>query len=146
MGMWHRLAEHSDQRRAPWTNGAGRTDWAVCGQARDAVAITPIARGLDVLTAICLDPREGHLVIADRLSDVLYVLVPSGTGRAAAGIPDMRVLSIGDHLMVPTTEPGSAVAYWISPPPDSALLRLVRTERFIHHLGRLTPDTKRQSP
>ncbi|MFD5898602.1 hypothetical protein [Streptomyces sp. NPDC060366] len=146
MATWHRLAEPSDQRRALWTNGADRTRWATCGQAWDAVAITPISRGLDVLTAMCLDPRNGHPVIADQLSDVLYVLVPSGSGRAAAGLRGVRVLSTGDYLMVPTTEPGSPAAYWISPPHDTTPLRLVRTDRLIHHLNRLTPDTRRQSP
>ncbi|MFC9608828.1 hypothetical protein ACFTTN_36085 [Streptomyces niveus] len=146
MATWHQLAEPSDQRRALWTHGADRTRWAACGQAWDAVAITPKTRGLDVLTAMCLDPRDGHPVIADLLSNVLYVLVPSGTGRAAAGLPGVRVLSTGDYLMVPTTEPGSAAAHWISPPHDTTPPRLVHTDRLFDHLNQLTPDMRRQSP
>ncbi|CAL9677795.1 hypothetical protein SUDANB105_08106 (plasmid) [Streptomyces sp. enrichment culture] len=132
VSTWHRLAQPSDRIRAQWVRGGERTRWAACGQNWDAVAITPIALGLDALVALRISPRRGYPVLADHLRDQLYVLVPPGTGRAAAGLPGVRVLSDGHQLLVPQTAYGTPAAYWISPPRDGS--PLVRPDRLAHHL------------
>lgn len=133
---WHRLAQPTDRRRALWASSRDRTGWRACGWTWDAVAITPISVGLDALAAMHLGTASGHPVLADRIRDVLYVLVPPGTGTAAAGLPGVRVLSRGNQLLFPDTEHGTASAHWISPPRHSP--RLVRTDRLAAHLRNLT--------
>ena len=133
---WHRLALPTDRRRALWASSRDRTGWRACGWDWDAVAVTPIAVGLDALAAMHLGTASGHPVLADRIRDVLYILVPPGTGGAAAGLPGVRVLSRGSQLLFPETEHGTAVTHWISPPRPSP--RLVRTDRLAAHLRALT--------
>ncbi|MFE9240510.1 hypothetical protein [Streptomyces sp. NPDC007007] len=113
--VWHRLAQPNDQLRAL----AGRTRWVACGRAWGAVAISPMALGLEAL---------------------LYVLVPPGTGPAAAGLPGVRVLGAGTQLLMPTTEHGTLVAHWVSP-PGTASVPLVRPDRLAHQLRVLTSAT-----
>ncbi|MFK4694147.1 hypothetical protein [Streptomyces pristinaespiralis] len=130
---WHRLAQPTDRRRELWRRGSDSTRWIECGRRWDAVAITPLVCGLDALAAMRLGPRSGYPVLADLVRDVLYVLVPSGTGSAAAGLPGVRVLTAGSQLLFPATDHGTPAAHWISPPRE-ALPRLVRADRLTHHL------------
>ncbi|MGW3414603.1 hypothetical protein [Streptomyces sp. NPDC000888] len=130
---WHRLAQPSVRLREQWVRGLDRTRWAACGRTWDAVAITPIALGLDALVALRVSPRRGYPVLADYVRDQLYVMVPPGTGGAAAGMPGVRVLSDGHQLLLPNTRHGTSAAYWVSPPlGDSPAL--VRPDRLTHHL------------
>ncbi|MGP3978985.1 hypothetical protein ACTWQF_34220 [Streptomyces sp. 8N114] len=131
---WHRLAQPTERHRALWARGSDSTRWAECGRTWDAVAITPISRGLDALGAMRLNPTAGFPVLADRLRDVLYILVPPRTGSAAAGLPGVRILSLGDQLLLPQTPHGTEAAYWISTPRH---FRLVRTDRLSVHLRAL---------
>jgi len=133
---WHQLAQLSDQLRAQWERGNDRTRWAACGHAWDAVAIAPISRGLDVLAALRISPRSGYPVLADYVRGELYVMVPPGTGAAAAGLPRVRVLSRGHQLLLPDTEYGTATAHWVSPPCDDPPA-LVCPDRLAHHLRAL---------
>ncbi|MEU1895758.1 hypothetical protein [Streptomyces pristinaespiralis] len=134
---WHRLARPTDRRRALWGRGSDSTRWVECGGHWDAVAITPMVRGLDALAAMRLGPRSGYPVLADVVRDVLYVLVPSGTGNAAASLPGVRVLTTGNQLLLPATDHGTPAAHWISPPREVSP-RLVRADRLTRHLRALT--------
>lgn len=102
------------------------------------MAIAPITLGLDVLAAMRLDPRGGHPVLADFVRPQLYVLVPPGTGSAAAGLPGVRVLTGGSQLLVPATTHGTPSAYWLSPPPEGAAPRLVPADQLTTHLRAAT--------
>jgi hypothetical protein len=130
---WHRLAQLSDRLREQWARSNDRTRWAACGQAWDAVAIAPISRGLDALAALRISPRGGYPVLADYIRDQVYVMVPPGTGGAAAGLPGVRVLSDGYQLLLPVTAHGTPAAYWVSPPRGDSPV-LVRPDRLAHHL------------
>jgi hypothetical protein len=139
---WHRLAQPTDRLRALWVRGSDRTRWVSCGQSWDAVAISPISRGLDALVAMQVSPRRGYPVLADHLRDQLYVLVPPGTGRAAAGLPGVRVLGDGFQLLMPATEHGSPTAHWVSPPCEGPA-RLIHPDRLTHHLRALARDPQK---
>ncbi|MET9016908.1 hypothetical protein ABZX74_39530 [Streptomyces olivaceoviridis] len=136
---WHRLAQPSDRLRAQWVRGDGRTHWVACGLTWDAVAISPITHGLDALVAMRVGPRRGYPVLADHLRDQLYVLVPPGTGRTAAGLPGVRVLSDGFQLLMPAGQHSSPVAHWVSPPRENTW-PLIRPDRLTHHLRALARD------
>lgn len=142
---WHRLAQPSDQLRAQWMRGGDRTHWVACGRTWDAVAISPISRGLDALVAMRVGPRRGYPVLADHLRDHLYVLVPPGTGRAAAGVPGVRVLGDGFQLLMPAGQRSSLVAHWVSPPRTAPPLLLVHPDRLIHHLRALARAAEKVS-
>ncbi|MFD4483335.1 hypothetical protein ACFWPU_45550 [Streptomyces sp. NPDC058471] len=139
---WHRLGQPTDRLRVLWLRGSDRTQWLTCGQTWDAVAITPISHGLDVLAAMRVSPRRGYPVLADHLRDQLYVLVPPGTGHAAVGLPGVRVLGDGFQLLVPTTTHGSAVAHWVSRPRVTPA-PLIRPDRLAHHLRALARDPQK---
>jgi hypothetical protein len=141
---WHRLAQLSDRLREQWARSNDRTRWAACGQAWDAVAIAPISRGLDALAALRISPRRGYPVLADYVSNQLYVMVPPGTGGAAAGLPGVRVLSVGHQLLLPDTPFGTAAAHWVSPPRGTSPV-LVRPDRLSHHLRALADQPKADS-
>jgi hypothetical protein len=136
---WHRLARPSDRLRAHWVRGDDRTQWVACGRTWDAVAISPISRGLDALVAMRVGPRRGYPVLGDHLRDQLYVLVPPGTGQAAAGLPGVRVLGDGFQLLMPAGRYGSPAAYWVSPPRENPP-PLIRPDRLTHHLRALARD------
>ncbi|GHB75732.1 hypothetical protein GCM10010331_74440 [Streptomyces xanthochromogenes] len=136
---WHRLAQPSERLRDQWVRGEGCTQWVACGRTWDAVAITPISHGLDVLVAMRVGPRQGYPVLADHLRDQLYVLVPPGTGGTATGLPGVRVLGDGFQLLMPAGQHSSPVAHWISPPRESAP-PLIRPDRLTHHLRALARD------
>ena len=130
---WRRLAQPSERRRALWIRGNDRTRWATCGVVWDAVAITPMTQGLNALSAMRLGVHSGYPVLGDAIRDVLYVLVPPGTGSAAAGLPGVRVLSVGDQLLWPATDHGTPAAHWVSP-PCATPSPLVPADRLAHHL------------
>ncbi|MEU5483482.1 hypothetical protein [Streptomyces mirabilis] len=136
---WHRLAQPSERLRAQWVRGDDRTQWVACGRTWDAVAISPISHGLDALVALRVSPRRGYPVLADHLRDQLYVLVPPGTGHAAAGLPGVRILGDGFQLLMPAGQHGSPAAHWVSPPRESAP-PLIRPDRLTHHLRALARD------
>lgn len=113
---WASKAAVDDRTMALWERRSSRTDWAPCGTAWDAVAIRPLQRGLEALDRLQVDPASGYPVLADHLSSRLYVMVPAGTGTAAADVSDVRVLSCGHQLLVPIGGLGSPAAHWISAP------------------------------
>ncbi|MGV9879554.1 hypothetical protein [Streptomyces sp. NPDC003006] len=84
-------------------------------------------------------PRRGYPVLAVHLRDQLYVLVPPGTGHAAADLSGVRVLGDGFQLLLPTGQHGSPLAHWVSPPRGSAP-PLIRPDRLTHHLRDLARD------
>lgn len=136
---WHRLARPSDRLRAQWVRGDDRTRWVACGRTWDAVAISPISRGLDALAAMRVGPRRGYPVLADHLRDQLYVLVPPGSGGEAAALPGVRVLGDGFQLLMPAGQYGSPGAHWVSPPRGGTPV-LIRPDRLTHHLRALARD------
>ncbi|MEU3204100.1 hypothetical protein ABZ702_09440 [Streptomyces cyaneofuscatus] len=141
--VWHRLAQPNDHLRALLGGSVDRTRWVACGHSWDAVAISPMAVGLEALVAMRVGPRSGYPVLADHLRDQLYVLVPPGTGSAAAGLPGVRVLGAGFQLLMPTGEHGTLVAHWVSPPRGTPS-PLVRPDRLAHHLRALTGAARRE--
>lgn len=136
--VWHRLAQPEDHRGLMWDRfpAVDSTRWAVCGRSWDAVAITPMALGVRALAALRIIPERGYPVLADHLRNRLYVLVPPGTGSAAAGIEGVRVLSDGHQLLVPASERGTLVAHWINP-PRSTSPPLVRADHLADQLNAL---------
>jgi hypothetical protein len=135
---WHRLAQPVPRREQAWLREGIPTRWVECGRTFDAVAITPVSLGLDALTAMRLRPGRGYFLIGDRVRDTLYVLVPSGTAAAFVGLPRVRVLSAGDHMLLPQTEDGTRGAHWIGPPGLHLRTRLVDPRRLAAHLHALT--------
>lgn len=116
---WHRLAQPSSQKRARWAHGLNRTRWVSCGRVWDAVAITPLERGLDALAGLRIGPNRGCLVLVDHLRGVLYVMVPPGSGDVLVGVPGVRVLSDGNELLMPATyDDSTASADLISYPRE----------------------------
>ncbi|WP_141747208.1 hypothetical protein [Streptomyces agglomeratus] len=105
--------------RGLWAKGNDSTRWSRCGDAWDALVITPIGLGLAALDRMGADVRRGYPVLADHIRDRLYVMVPADTGHTAQG-PGMRVLSRDQQLLLPCTEHGTAASHWISAPRDSA--------------------------
>lgn len=135
---WHRLAEVTDHRRALWLQSDDATRWSPCGISWDALAVTPLALGLSTLADMGLNPAAGYPVLADRVRDVLYILVPAGTAAiAAGGHGSVRALSAGHQLLIPMTEHGTAAAHWISGPhhKQDPHLRLLSAERLITYLN-----------
>ncbi|GAA4791586.1 hypothetical protein GCM10023220_16370 [Streptomyces ziwulingensis] len=72
----------------------------------------------------------------------LYVLVPPGTGRTAAGLPGVRVLGDGFQLLVSAGQHGSPVAHWVRPPRETPP-PLIRLDRLNHHLRALVRDPQK---
>lgn len=134
-GTWRELARPDARRAQLWVTGGDTTYWAVCGLDWDAVAITPMGSGLDVLDSMRLGQCAGYPVLGDLLTDTLYVLVPPAAGSAAAGYPGVRVLSRGSQLIMPRTGHGTAAAHWISAPRAAGPRRLVPVHRLLAHLA-----------
>ncbi|WP_434598081.1 hypothetical protein [Streptomyces sp. A5-4] len=82
------------------------------------MVIAPIGLGLDALDKMGADVHLGYPVLADHISDRLYVMVPAGTGHTAQG-RGMRVLSRNQQLLLPCSPHGTAAAHWISAPRDN---------------------------
>ncbi|MFL4910919.1 hypothetical protein ACJ6WF_49480 [Streptomyces sp. MMS24-I2-30] len=144
---WHELAQPGTGKRAQWARGLNRTRWFPCGRAFDAVAVTPMDRGLDVLTKLRIHPRRGCLVLADHVRNVLYVMVPPGTGHVLTGLPGVRVLSDGSELLMPATYSDStAAADLISHPPAGRPPVLVDTDQLAGHLHALTTRVPERAP
>ncbi|MFK4070412.1 hypothetical protein [Streptomyces sp. NPDC029674] len=144
---WHDLAQPSIGKQARWGRGLERTRWASCGKEWDAVAITPMKRGLNVLTALRIGPRRGALVLADHLRDTLYVMVEPGTGDVLAGLPGVRVLSGGSELLMPTTYGDTtAAADLISHPRIGEPPALIPTDRLAQALRDLPADAPEEAP
>ncbi|MGW4758524.1 hypothetical protein [Streptomyces chartreusis] len=136
---WHELAAVTDAKRKLWLLSRSRTGWAVCGREWDAVAVEPMAAGLDALAAMRAGTRRGYQVLADHLSDRLYVAVPANSVDAFADIPGVRVLSSGHQLLTPSTpQDGTAMADWVSHPRGDKPPALVAADRFAAHLRELT--------
>ncbi|MFC8223548.1 hypothetical protein ACFUTY_35955 [Streptomyces sp. NPDC057362] len=131
---WSSKADVDDLLRERWRSTVCRTDWAHCGRQWDAVAVE-LQRGLEALDALGLGLRRGYPVLADYLSNRLYVMVDPGTGHVCRDVPGVRVLSAGSQVLVPVSGAGTGAAHWVSAPRagrlvDSgklatALLRLV---------------------
>jgi hypothetical protein len=120
---WSSKLSVDDQTGKQWARGADRTRWIPCGWSWDAAAVTPMIWGLQALDGLGLDLLGGYGVLADRLRDTVYVMVPTGTGAPLAEVPGVRVLSSGRHLLVPQTRHGTYCSHWISEPGRT--LRLV---------------------
>ncbi|MFD3932645.1 hypothetical protein [Streptomyces sp. NPDC058614] len=136
---WHELAQPSSHKRARWDRGLNRTRWSPCGKAWDAVAITPLDRGLEALAALGTGPRSGALVLVDHLRGVLYVMVPPGSGDVLAGLSGVRVLSDGNELLMPATyDDSTASADLISYPRDGEPPVLVPADQLADRLRDFT--------
>ncbi|MFJ2752807.1 hypothetical protein [Streptomyces sp. NPDC087297] len=139
---WYSLARVTGPRQALWVRGTDHTRWVKCGADWDAVAITPLALGLDALAGLGLGVRSGYPVLADRVRGILYVLVPAGDGAMAAAVPGVRALTRGDELLMPCTDDGTPSAHWVSPPRAAAPL-LVPADRLAEQLQDLVADRRR---
>lgn len=133
---WSSLATPDAARRESWKKAGDPTRWAPCGWQWDAVAITPLAVGLEALDRMRLSRRRGYPVLADHIRGVLYVLVAPGS-CAGIDLPGVSVLSSGHQILMPCTDYGTASADWLShplevPPP------LVRATHLVKELQRLT--------
>ncbi|MFE9851441.1 hypothetical protein ACFYPN_21985 [Streptomyces sp. NPDC005576] len=136
---WRELATVTDAQRIRWRGHRARTRWAECGRAWDAVAVEPMTAGLDALTAMGAGTRDGYRVLVDHLRDRLYVLVPTGSRDVFAGIPKVRVLSVGHQLLAPIVpQDGTAAADWISHPDTGTPSALVAAAPFADRLRELT--------
>ncbi|MFE5730226.1 hypothetical protein ACFQ7A_04840 [Streptomyces sp. NPDC056528] len=118
---WTSKADVDDLLRARWRSTVCRTDWAHCGQQWDAVAVE-LQRGLEALDALGLGLHRGYPVLADYLSNRLYVMVEAGTGHVCRDVPGVRVLSAGSQVLVPVAGAGTIAAHWVSPPRASRLV------------------------
>jgi hypothetical protein len=92
---WHELAAVTDAKRRLWLRSRSRTGWPVCGREWDVVVVEPMAAGLEALAAMRAGTRRGYQVLADHLSDRLYVAVPADSGDTFEDIPRVRVLPAG---------------------------------------------------
>lgn len=127
--------------------GLNRTRWIPCGKEWDAVAITPIELGLDVLASLRIGPRRGALILADHLRGMLYVMVESGSGDVLAGLPGVRVLSSGSELLMPATyDDTTAVADLISYPRGGEPPALIPADRLAQGLRGLPVDATEEAP
>ncbi|MEV2256949.1 hypothetical protein AB0I94_41520 [Streptomyces sp. NPDC050147] len=144
---WHELAAVTDAKRGLWLLSYNRTGWAVCGREWDMVAVEPMAAGLDALAAMRAGTRRGYQVLADHLSDRLYVAVPADSGNTFEDIPGVRVLSSGHQLLTPSTpQDGTIAADWISHPRGGTPPALVAADRFAAHLRELTSPARAKAP
>jgi hypothetical protein len=91
--------------------------------------------------------RRGYQVLADHLSDRLYVAVPADSAGTFEGIPGVRVLSGGHQLLIPSTpQDGTIAADWISHPRRGTPPALVAADRFAAHLWELTSPAHAKAP
>ncbi|MEU0032052.1 hypothetical protein [Streptomyces sp. NPDC006335] len=137
---WSSKADVDDLLRERWRRADCRTDWAHCGREWDAVVVE-LRRGLDLLDALRLGRHRGYPVLADYLTNRLYVMVAPGTGSVCRDVPGVRVLSTGSQVLVPVSGAGTAAAHWVSVPRASrlvdssklagALLRSVNAEQAV---------------
>lgn len=118
---WSSKANVDDLLRERWRRADCRTDWAHCGREWDAVAVE-LQRGLDALDALHLGLHRGYPVLADYLTNRLYVMVDPGTGHVCRDVPGVRVLSTGSQVLVPVSGAGTAAAHWVSAPRASRLV------------------------
>lgn len=125
---WCSLATPAAPKRALWFRGVDSTRWAPCGITWDTVAITPMTAGLRALDTCELSTQAGHPVLGDHLSNLLYVLVVPGSADAS-GLPGVRVLGAGRHVLMPSAG-GTAAADWLSPPYENPPA-LVDGEQFV---------------
>jgi hypothetical protein len=118
---WSSKADPDGRVRERWRRADCRTDWAHCGREWDAVAVE-LQRGLDALDALGLGLQRGYPVLADYLTNRLYVMVDPGTGHVCRDVPGVRVLSAGSQVLVPVSGAGTIAAHWVSPPRASRLV------------------------
>ncbi|MEU6404998.1 hypothetical protein [Streptomyces sp. NPDC046985] len=138
---WHELAAETDSKRAHWIRGRNHTEFVACGERWQAVSVKPLHLGLDALAAMRIGTRRGYLIVADHLSGVLYVMVPTGNGAAFAGIPGVRVLGRGHHLLMPRTlQDSGAVADWVGVPSALDTPVLVDPDPLAARLQELAPS------
>ncbi|MFJ2847671.1 hypothetical protein ACIPD2_39580 [Streptomyces griseofuscus] len=125
----------SDRPGAQWVRGDERAQWVAGGRSWDAVAISPISRGLDALVSPCGWTR----VMATRCSPT--TCTTSGASwcrRAPATRPPLdrrgvRVIGDGFQLLMPAGQHGNLVAHWVSPLRENTP-PLIRPGRLNHHL------------
>lgn len=118
---WSSKADVDDLLQERWCRAGNRTDWAHCGREWDAVAVE-LGRGLGALDALRVGLHRGYPVLADYLTNRLYVMVDPGTGGACRDVPGVRVLSVGSQVLVPVSGAGTAAAHWVSAPKGSRLV------------------------
>ncbi|MFD8597711.1 hypothetical protein ACFV1L_22175 [Kitasatospora sp. NPDC059646] len=110
---------HPDEvlvHEARYSLPSSTTELAACGLEWDAVAVTPLERGLSALDVLGLPVDAGVPVLADYVRGELVVLVAPGTGGAAADVPGVRVLAAGAWLLLPVRGQGAMAAAWLSAP------------------------------
>ncbi|GAA3909874.1 hypothetical protein GCM10023084_72490 [Streptomyces lacrimifluminis] len=144
---WHELSAVTDAKRRLWLLSRNRTGWAVCGREWDAVAVEPMAAGLEALAAMRAGTRRGCQVLADHLSDRLNVAVPADSAGTFEDIPGVRVLSGGHQLLTPSTpQDGTIAADWVSHPHGDAPPALVAADRFAAHLRKPASPAQAKAP
>ncbi|MGW5336195.1 hypothetical protein [Streptomyces bauhiniae] len=94
--------------------------WDTVGGGWEALAISPLERGLAALDALDLPLDEGHPVIADHSRSELIVLVPEGTANRTFRPQAVRALTAGTWLLVPNGDTGAYPAAWVSRPTPGA--------------------------
>jgi hypothetical protein len=137
---WVALAVPDDRKRESWAKAkAGdRGRFEACGVRWDAVAIQPMALGLQALDRMHMDPHSGCPVLADHTRDELYVMVVPRTFPRTR-LPGVRLLSHGMHLVMPTTRQGAEAANWLSEPKIDHP-PLVRADQLFRALKELTGE------
>ncbi len=142
---WHTQAAVTGERVARWRTAPCGSGWLACGRAWDAVAISPLGRGVDALAVLRISPRRGYPVLADHVQGVLYVMVPPGTGHLAAGVPGVRVLSQGAQVLIPWGPHGSPSAHWVSPPREDPppLVQVDKLANVLRRAGASPSRTRR---
>ncbi|MEU6603338.1 hypothetical protein [Streptomyces flaveolus] len=68
-------------------------------------------------------------MLADYLTNRLYVMAAPGTGGACRDVPGVRVLSVGSQVLVPVSGVGTAAAHWVSAPKGSRLVNADKLAR-----------------
>ncbi|MFE2693714.1 hypothetical protein [Streptomyces mirabilis] len=134
---WASKAKATRKTLALRTTGVDETQWAACGLAWDVAVIAPLELGLQALDRLGADTDAGHPVLGDDVSGRLYVMVPAGTGDALVDVSCVRVLSVGQQLLLPSTPHGSVAAHWISA-PGSELPQLLPADKLATTLRGLT--------
>ncbi|MEU9190963.1 hypothetical protein AB0D14_42015 [Streptomyces sp. NPDC048484] len=141
------MATVTDAKRRLWLLSRNRTGWTMCGREWAAVAVEPMAAGLDALAAMRAGTRPGYQVLAGHLSDRLYVAVSADSGNTFEDIPGVRVLSGGHQLLTPSTpQDGTIAADWISHPRGDTPPALVAAGRFAAHLREFTSPAHAKAP
>lgn len=82
------------------------------------VIVLPLEPGLAALDAAAVPIADGHAILADYLHGKLLVFVPTGWAQLWEFVEDVRVVTRGGWVLVPSHGSiGSFASSWLSPPP-----------------------------